>query len=106
MANNATKIANLVACSTPAATDLLALVSNVAGNAWTQSVTANVLFHNTAANVSMNVATFATITITGNSTPSTNTDNASRANGSIWSDGAYIYHWNGTRVTRATLATF
>lgn len=106
MANNAVKISDLAACTNPQSTDLLVLSSNVSGNTISLSVSTNNLFNNTSANLSINVATTATLVVTGNGTPANNTDNDSRANGAIWSDGNYIYYWNGTEIKRAALSTF
>lgn len=106
IANNAIKISALTACTNPQSTDLLVLVSNTAGNATSLSITANNLLGNTAANVTSNVVSATTLVITGNSTPANNIDNDSRATGSIWADGTYIYYWNGTVISKATLAVF
>ena len=106
MANNAIKISELNACSAPAATDRLVLVSNVAGQATSLSVSIDVALGNSAANVTSNVVTGATVVITDDSTPSNNTDNGGRANGAIWADGNFIYYWDGTAITRSTLSSF
>jgi hypothetical protein len=106
LANNAVKTTDFVACTTPTSSDLIILVQNTAGNATTVSCTTNVFFNNTAANVSMNVATFATLAVTSNTTPANNTDTASRPTGSIWADGTYIYFYNGTEIKRSALSTF
>ncbi len=106
MANNATKISALNACTTPVAADVVVMSANVAGNAVSYQVTFNNFFANAAANVSVNVATSATMAVTGNSTPANNTDNSDRPNNAIWADDNYIYVWNGTEIKRAALSTF
>lgn len=106
MANNATKISALNACTAPESTIFIPVVSDTAGNATTMYVTANVLLNNTAANVTSNVVTGTTLVATGNSTPANNIDNSSRPNNSIWADGNFIYVWDGTEIKRAALSTF
>jgi hypothetical protein len=106
MANGAIAISALNACTTPAATDALVLASNTAGNTVTMQVSVNNVFNNAAANLTVNVVTGSTLVVTGNSTPANNTDNDSRANGAIWADGSFVYYWDGTTITRATLSAF
>jgi len=102
MPNNAISISDLNACTAPASTDLLVLASNVAGNAETLNVVVDDLFNNS----SVNSASFASIAITSNTTPANNTDNAGRPAHSIWSDGTYVYSYDGTEIKRLTLTTF
>ena len=106
MPNNSVKITALSAQTAPVAADEMVIVSNTSGNAVTMKVDLGVLYANAASNVSVNVATTATLVVSGNSTPANNTDNDSRPTGSIWADGTYIYYWNGTEIKRATLSTF
>ena len=106
MANNATAISGLVACTATTSTDFIMISSNTAGNVQSLYVTANTLLNNTSSNVSSNVISGATIVVTGNSVPANNVDNDSRPNNSIWADDNYIYVWNGTVIKRAALSTF
>lgn len=106
MANNATAISGLSACTSPAATDFIMISSNTAANVQSMYVTANTLLNNTAANVATNIMTCNNIVVTGNSTPANNTDVGTRVTGSIWADGTYLYYYNGTEIKRATLSTF
>lgn len=100
------KVTALSAQTAPVAADELMIVSNTAGNAVSMRVDLGVLYANAAANVSVNVATTATLVVSGNSTPANNTDNDSRPAGSIWADGTYMYYYDGTEIKRLTLSTF
>jgi len=106
LANNAKTITQLNACTAPQSTDFVVIVSNTSGEAETMYATTNNLFNNASANVTVNVVTGATLVITGNSTPANNTDNSNRPNNAIWTDGDFIYMWNGTEIKRAALSTF
>ena len=106
MANNSVKISAQNACTAPEANSFLVLVGNTAGTNTSYKVTLNNLYINAAANLSINVGTTKTIVVTGNTTPANNTDNSSRPAGSIWSDGSYIYYYDGAAIKRTALSSF
>ena len=103
MANTAGSITDLNACTSPDGTDQFLLSSNVSGNAVSMKISANTLLSNTA-----NVSVLCTVlTISTNAAPASNTSPpAGTPNNSIWSDGSYLYYWNGTKITRAVLNDF
>lgn len=106
MANNATKISELNACTTPEANAVLAVVGNTASNNTTFKVEVDKLFSNAAANASFQVLTALTFVCTGNTPANSSDANGHVVNNSIWSDGDYVYVLSGGTVKRAALSTF
>jgi hypothetical protein len=107
MATNDKRISNTSACNVVAPSDLFWMSANVAGNATSYSVNTTILFSNSQANLTTNIATANIMVITGNATPANNADlPTGAANGALWSDGSYIYYYNGTEIKRVALSTF
>ena len=102
MANTAKAISELTACTNPQLTDYLLISSNTGGNTQSRLVTVDHIFSNSSANV----VSCAVLKITENTTPSDNTTPPRAVNNSIWSDGDYIYYYNGTTIKRAALSDF
>lgn len=102
MANTAKAISELQACTNPQLTDYLLISSNTAGNVQSKLVQVDHLMSNTSANV----VSCAVLKITQNTAPSNNTTPPVNVNNSIWSDGDYIYYYNGTTIKRAALSDF
>ena len=103
MANTAKPITAFAACSAPSLTDVILGVSNVSGNAVTVQITIDDLMSNSAANV----ISGRIITLSETTTPANSTDlSAGIVQNSLWSDGDYVYYYDGTAIKRAALTSF
>ena len=101
MANNAIYVGSLTPCTNPQGSDRLVIVSNTNANVQ------NVTISNFLSNTSNVVQTVEVLNITENSTPANNTDIPTGVvSGGLWSDGTYLYYYNGTEIKRVTLNTF
>lgn len=101
MANNAIYVGSLTDCTNPQPADKLVIVSDTNANVQNVSLTD---FYSNSSNI---VQTVEVLNITGNSTPANNTDIPTGVlDGGLWSDGTYIYYYNGTEIKRVTLNTF
>jgi hypothetical protein len=97
MANNVQSVANLNPCTAPTSADSLLMSSNVSGNAVSMRVSVPDILSNSSIAVGS----------TMNTTPSNSTTVPTGVKtGSIWSDGTYIYYYNGTEIKRVELSTF
>ena len=121
MANNSLYIGNLTACSNPQVDDKLVIISNT--NANVQNVTIDNFFTN-ASGVSITANNLTATVVTGNTlnanitntniiVVSTNTTPANSSDlspeilpNSIWSDGTYLYYYNGATIKRVLITTF
>ena len=103
MANTAKPISAFAACTAPALTDIVLGVSNVSGNAVTVQITVDSLMSNSAANV----ISGRIVSLSENTTPANSSDlSAGIVANSLWSDGDYVYFYNGTTIKRAALTSF
>lgn len=104
MANTAKVMTDYSACTAPALTDIVLGTSNLSGNAVTVKISIDNLYSNSAANlISCKI-----VSISESSTPANSADVPAGANtpNSLWSDGDYIYYYDGTSITRAALSSF
>lgn len=102
MANTALKITELIACTSPTTSDVLVVVSNVAGNSVTAQITTLNLLANGTGNV---VVSTNNLIIKSSSTPANST--VTGISRSIWFDDNYIYCVTSNNIIkRAALNTF
>ena len=108
MANNAKTFAQYTACTNPKSTDILVITSNVSGNAVTMQLSVNNLLSNSSSiDITANVVVANVYVIVENTTPANSADLPPSVplNG-LWSDGTYLYFYDGVSVKRAQLNTF
>ena len=112
MANNSKTFAQYTPCTAPVAADILVITSNVSGNAVTMQLSVKNLLSNSSqdissTNVTSNIVSTQILVINETRTPANSADLAANTlQNSIWSDGNYIYYYNGTDIKRAALTTF
>jgi hypothetical protein len=79
----------------------LVIISNTNANVQNVSLTD---FHANSTDTDLVVRT---ISVSTNNTPANNTDIPTGVvSGGLWSDGTYLYYYNGTEIKRVTLNTF
>ena len=110
MANSETKIHDLTACTAPSTNDELLMVGNLGSNGVPTSyrVKLSIFFSNTVANTAANLSyANAFIFSTINTTPANNIDiPVGFSNGTLWSDGNYLYIISNNTISRTEFTSF
>ena len=112
MANNSKTFAEYTPCTQPVAADILVITSNVSGNAVTMQLSVENLLSNSTQDITTdtlnaNVVNTTSISVSTNVTPANSTDlRPGIIANMLWSDGNFVYYYDGTSITRAALTTF